>query len=69
VNGPEEGAAAPGPQPADMPTTGDPAIDGALQGLGDLPSIPLEERHDRLAQAHEALQAALERSGDEPEPS
>jgi hypothetical protein len=69
VNAPEEGAIAPHQRATDVPTTGDPAIDDALQGLRDLPSIPLGEHHDRLAQAHEALHAALERSGDEPEPS
>jgi hypothetical protein len=69
VSTPGEGAAAPDPPATDMPTTGDPAIDGALQGLRDLPSIPLDGHHDRLAQAHEALHAALERSGNEPEPS
>ena len=50
-----------------MPSTGDPTIDDALQDLHDLPSTPLAEHHDRLAQAHEALHAALERSGDQPD--
>jgi hypothetical protein len=69
VNTPEEGAIAPDPPATDMPMTGDPAIDDALQGLRDLPSIPLGDHHDRLARAHEALHAALERSSDEAEPS
>ena len=64
---PEEGAGTPDPPAPAAPTTGDPAIDDALQGLRDLPSIPLSEHHDRLAQAHEALHTALERSGDEPD--
>jgi hypothetical protein len=46
------------------PSTGDPAIDAALQAVEDLPSIPLAEHHDRLARVHEALHVALERSGD-----
>ena len=66
MNAPE-GVDTPDPQAPAMPTTGDPAIDDALQNLHDLPSIPLGEHHDRLAQAHEALHVALERSGDEPD--
>lgn len=69
MNAPEEGGIAPDPRATEVPTTGDPAIDDALQGLRDLPSVPLGEHHDRLARVHEALHAALERSGDEPEPS
>jgi hypothetical protein len=65
MSGPEQSAGDPDPRAPDVPTTGDPVIDEALQGLRDLPSIPLSEHHDRLAQAHEALQAALERSGDD----
>ena len=65
----EQGAAADHSSPAAAPSTGDPAIDEALQGLRDLPSTALAEHHDRLAQAHETLHAALERSGDEPEPT
>jgi hypothetical protein len=64
VSAPEEGFAA--ENPAAVPATGDPVIDDALRGLRDLPSTPLAEHSDRLAQAHEALQAALERSGNEP---
>jgi hypothetical protein len=67
VTTPEQGAV-PDPSATDMPATGEPVIDAALQSLQDLPTIPLAEHHDRLAQAHEALHAALERSGDEPEP-
>ena len=54
------------PDPAEAPSTGDPAIDDALQGLHDLQFSPLAEHHDRLAQVHETLHVALERSGDEP---
>jgi hypothetical protein len=67
MSGPEEGPVAPDPHAPAVPTTGDPAIDDALQGLRDLPSIPLSDHHDRLAQVHEELHAALERSGDEPD--
>jgi hypothetical protein len=75
MNPPEEGVAvhAPAseevPDPAEVPSTGDRTIDEALQGLHDLPLTPLAEHHDRLAQVHEALHVALERSGDEPDPS
>ena len=62
---PEQSAGADDLRPPGVPTTGDPHIDEALRGLRDLPSIPLGEHHDRLAQVHEALQAALERSGDD----
>ncbi len=65
MSGPEQSAGAPDPRAPDVPTTGDPVIDEALQGLRDLPSIPLSEHHDRLAQVHETLQTALERSGDD----
>jgi hypothetical protein len=54
------------PDPAEVPSTGDPTIDDALQGLHDLPLTSLGEHHDRLAQVHEALHVALDRSGDEP---
>jgi hypothetical protein len=46
------------------PETGNAAVDDALRGLAGLESTPLDEHHDRLAQAHDALQDALER-GDE----
>jgi hypothetical protein len=65
VSTPQEGAAI-DPDEAAVPSTGDPAIDEALQTLHDLPSTPLAEHHDRLARAHEALHVALERSSDEP---
>lgn len=65
---PLEGNAVEDPDDAAVPSTGEPAIDEALQGLDDLPSTPLAEHHDRLARAHEALHVALERSGDEPNP-
>ena len=62
-----EGVDTPEPQAPPMPSTGDPAIDDALQSLKDLPSTPLAEHPERLAQVHEALHVALERSGDEPD--
>ena len=46
------------------PQTGNPAVDDALLGVTGLDSTPLAEHHDRLAQAHEMLQEALDR-GDE----
>ena len=67
MSAPEQGVAADDPDEAVAPSTGDPAIDEALQNLRDLPSTPLAEHHDRLARAHETLHAALERSGNEPE--
>jgi hypothetical protein len=42
------------------PPTGEAAIDDALLGLAELGSLPLDEHHDRLARAHEALQSALD---------
>ena len=69
MSAPEQDVAADDPGTVAAPSTGDPAIDEALQGLRDLPSTPLAEHHDRLAQAHETLHTALERSGDEPEPT
>ena len=54
---------------AAAPSTGDPAIDDALRGLRDLPSTPLAEHADRLTRAHEALHAALERPGNDTDPS
>ncbi len=48
------------------PSTGDPEIDRALSELGDLPSTPLREHHDRLAAVHEVLHRALDRD-DEPD--
>jgi len=50
------------------PATGDPEIDRALGELADLPSLPLAERHDRLAAVHEVLHRALDRD-DEPRPA
>jgi hypothetical protein len=46
------------------PQTGNAAVDEALLGLAGLDSTPLADHHDRLAQAHEVLQEALDR-GDE----
>ena len=65
----QQGVAFDGPDVAAVQSTGDPTIDDALQSLNDLPSTPLAEHHDRLAGVHEALHAALERSGDEPDAS
>jgi len=44
------------------PLTDDAAIDDALLGLGELEATPLTEHHDRLAQVHEVLHAALDRA-------
>jgi hypothetical protein len=44
------------------PTTDDATIDHALLGLGELAATPLPEHHDRLAQVHEVLHAALDRA-------
>jgi len=41
--------------------TGHAAIDDALRELADLASAPLADHHDRLANAHEVLDAALHR--------
>jgi hypothetical protein len=46
----------------DRPRTGYAAIDDALLGVADLASTPVADHHDRLAQAHEALHEALDRS-------
>jgi hypothetical protein len=46
------------------PATGIAAVDDALLGLADLGSAPLGEHHDRLAKAHEVLQAALDQGDD-----
>ena len=42
------------------PATGNSAVDEALSTLVDLYSAPVDAHHDRLARAHEALQAALD---------
>ncbi len=60
MTGPDTGEAI-GP-----PATGNAGIDQALSDLSDLESAPLHEHHDRLAQAHAALQAALEAGPDVP---
>ena len=55
-------------EPADggaLPQTGDAEIDRALAGLADLPTMPLNEHHDRLTSVHEVLHRALDRT-DEP---
>jgi hypothetical protein len=41
--------------------TGHTQIDHALRELTDLASAPLADHHDRLAEAHEALDEALHR--------
>lgn len=54
-----------GPEPLiEPPRTGIAAVDDALLGLADLGSAPLAEHHDRLARAHEVLQAALDQGDD-----
>ena len=45
---------------AGPPPTGDPAIDEAVLGLGELAATPLADHHDRLAQVHDVLSAALD---------
>jgi hypothetical protein len=67
VSAPDEGVATDDPSELAAPSTGEPIVDEALRGLSELRSTPLAEHHDRLAQAHEALHLALERSGDEPD--
>jgi hypothetical protein len=47
------------------PQTGHDQIDGALSDVADLPSAPLADHHDRLAKAHEVLDEALHRPGDQ----
>jgi hypothetical protein len=57
-------AAMPGGHPGESlvpPATGEAAVDEALRSLADLESVPVDGHHDRLARAHEALQAALEK--------
>jgi hypothetical protein len=50
------------PDPATSQSqTGHAAIDDALRGLADLASAPLADHHERLANAHEVLDAALDR--------
>ena len=46
------------------PHTGIAAVDDALLGVADLGSAPLGEHHDRLAKAHEVLQAVLDQADD-----
>lgn len=43
----------------DVPRTGEPEVDRALESLRGLESAPLPEHHDRLARVHEELHAAL----------
>jgi hypothetical protein len=49
----------PVPDPDGPPVTGVAAVDDALADLGDLRSVPVQEHHDRLARAAEALHEAL----------
>lgn len=44
---------------ADLPRTGEPEVDRALESLQGLESAPLADHHDRLARVHEDLHAAL----------
>ena len=46
--------------PREPPHTGVPAVDEAIGGLTGLDDEPLSDQHDRLAQAHSALQRALD---------
>lgn len=43
----------------DVPATGEPQVDRALESLQGIESAPLSEHHDRLARVHEELHAAL----------
>lgn len=54
-----DGIDVPEASPAELPRTGEPVVDQALQGLQDLDAAPLDERHDRLARVHEDLHRAL----------
>lgn len=51
------------------PTTGNTAVDEALGSLVDLDSAPINAHHDRLARAHEALQAALDQGSGPQDPA
>jgi hypothetical protein len=51
------------------PATGNSAVDQALSTLVDLDSAPVDAHHDRLARAHEALQAALDKGSDPQDPA
>ena len=57
-------------EPPVPPATGNTAVDDALGSLVDLDSAPVDAHHDRLARAHEALQAALDAgaSSQDPDP-
>jgi hypothetical protein len=43
----------------EVPVTGEPEVDRALQSLQGIESEPLADHHDRLARVHEDLHAAL----------
>lgn len=43
----------------EVPVTGEPEVDRALESLQGLESAPLSEHHDRLARVHEQLHSAL----------
>lgn len=51
------------PRELSPPGTGDPTIDAALGRLTELSEIPVSEHHDRLVQAHAALDQVLGRDG------
>jgi hypothetical protein len=51
------------------PATGNTAVDDALASLVDLDSAPVDAHHDRLARAHEALQAALDKGSGSQDPA
>jgi hypothetical protein len=48
------------------PSTGVPAVDGVLTGLGDLGDLPLEEHLAVFERAHGSLRAALDAEPDDP---
>ena len=52
-----------------VPATGNAAVDDALGSLVDLDSAPVDAHHDRLARAHEALQAALDKGSGSQDPA
>lgn len=54
--GPEPESEPSAPPP---PSTGDPSVDGAIEGLDRLEDRPLDQHHDQLARAHETLHRAL----------
>jgi hypothetical protein len=62
----ERAADADGPPATGPPATGVAAVDDALAELGDLRTVPVQEHHDRLARAAEALHETLHDDRDAP---